>query len=191
MTEASRHGLAVGRLLLATPALRDPNFARTVVLLLDVNDAGALGVVLNRPSDVPVTSVLPGWSGALSEPPVLLHGGPVAGDSALGLAVLADGAGEDPVGFRRTTDVIGIVDLDTPADRLAPSLGGMRVFAGYAGWGPGQLESECDEGSWTVVPSRPEDVFGTSPGTVWEQVHRRQGGETAWLATMPVDPTRN
>jgi putative transcriptional regulator len=163
------------------------------VLVLDVDDDGALGVVLNRPSGVPVAEILPDWSDVVVGPDVLFHGGPVGTDSALAVAQLPvpPDAGEDPVGFRRIFDGTGIVDLDTPTELMAPAVSGMRIFAGYAGWGSGQLEAEVEEGSWYVVPAAPGDVLGTDPGRLWAEVLRRQPGELAWVSTRPADPTHN
>jgi putative transcriptional regulator len=181
--------LAAGRLLVATPMLVDPNFDHSVVLLLDLDETGALGVILNRPSDVPVHSILPAWSQRVPQPDVLFQGGPVATDSALAVAFV-DGA-DDPVGFRRVFGRTGIIDLDTPAELLTDVVTGVRVFAGYAGWGPGQLEAEMAEGSWLTFDSVHADVFGPVPGGLWSAVLRRQPGELAWLSTMPLDPTHN
>jgi putative transcriptional regulator len=180
--------LEAGRLLVATPLLVDPNFERTVVLLLDHDESGSLGVVLNRPSPVPVGDVLEGWDELVAEPGVLFHGGPVSTDSALAVATLA--TGDDPVGFRRLFDDTGIIDLDTPTELLDAAIDGMRIFAGYAGWGDGQLAAEIEEGSWYVVPAEAGDVFG-APDGLWTRVLRRQPGELAWVSTRPADPTLN
>jgi putative transcriptional regulator len=182
---------AAGRLLVASPILLDPNFVRTVVLLLDHDGDGTLGVVLNRPTTVPVASVLPGWADVVDDPPVLFDGGPVSADSALAVACVPEAEGEDPVGFRRLFGPTGMVDLDTPREVLAPAMTRMRIFAGYAGWGGGQLEAEIDEGSWYVVVAETADIFAESPEDLWRQVLRRQHGPLAWVATMPTDPTRN
>lgn len=188
-------GVEAGGLLVATPSLVDPNFAHTVVLVLDHDEDGTLGVVLNRPSPVPVSEVLPGWDEVLCGPGVIFQGGPVATDSALAVAGLRnDGGGggdEDPVGFRRLFGRTGIIDLDTPAEILVPALGRMRVFAGYAGWGAGQLEAEVEEGSWYVLPAEPSDLFADTPERLWSRVLRRQPGELAWVSTAPLDPTMN
>ena len=179
-----------GMLLVATPALLDPNFADTVVLLPDVDENGALGVVLNRPSGVPVADVLEGWGEVVAEPEVLFHGGPVSTEGALAVALLRT---EDdvPVGFREITGQLGLVDLDTPVELLDGSLQGLRIFAGYAGWGADQLDGEIAEGSWYVVPSQPFDVFRIDPAELWRDVLRRQPGELAWHSTRPVDPDLN
>lgn len=193
MTEAGGTMLRAGQLLVATPRLLDPNFERTVVLILDHDESGTLGVVLNRPSPVPVGDILMAWEGLASEPGVLFHGGPVATDSALAVAALPPGqvAAEEPVGFRRLFADTGIIDLDTPTELLESVVTRMRVFAGYAGWGDGQLVEEIEEGSWYVVPQEPEDVFDADPRRLWSRVLRRQPGELAWVSTRPADPTQN
>ncbi|QNN53521.1 YqgE/AlgH family protein [Nocardioides mesophilus] len=184
-------GLAAGVLLVATPELLDPNFERAVVLLLDVDGDGALGVILNRPSAVPVGEVLPDWDDLVAEPDVLFRGGPVATDSALAVAQVPDLDGEEPVGFRRMFGATGVVDLDAPTELLADVLQGLRIFAGYAGWGAEQLEAEVDEGSWYVVPTAPGDLFAEDPESLWVRVLRRQPGELAWVSTRPTDPGLN
>ncbi|GAB3768626.1 putative transcriptional regulator [Nocardioides ginsengisegetis] len=182
-----------GMLLVATPALLDPNFADTVVLLLDVDENGALGVVLNRPSGVPVAEVLADWGDVVAEPEVLFHGGPVSTEGALAVALLR--ADDDvPVGFRAVDGAegrLGLVDLDTPVELVDGSLDGLRIFAGYAGWGAEQLEGEIEEGSWYVVPALAPDVFRCDPTDLWRDVLRRQPGELAWNSTRPVDPDLN
>ena len=151
-------------------------------------------MVLNRPSTVLVGEVLPGWDDVVRTPDVLFQGGPVSTDSALAVgASMTYGVdpNAEPVGFRRLYDDVGIVDLDTPTEIVVPALTGMRVFAGYAGWGDEQLEDEIAEGSWYVVPSLAEDLFGTDPAGLWMRVLRRQPGELAWVSTQPADPTMN
>ena len=179
-----------GMLLVATPQLLDPNFADTVVLMLDVDDGGALGVVLNRPSGVPVVEVLEPWGEVASEPEVLFRGGPVSTEGALGVGLLLD-RDDVPVGFREVDGLLGLVDLDTPVELVTGSLAGMRIFAGYAGWGADQLAAEIDEGSWYVVPGQAVDVFRLDPGALWREVLRRQPGQLAWRSTRPVDPELN
>lgn len=189
-----------GRLLVATPALRDGTFDRSVVLLLDHDEAGALGIVVNRPTPVEVADVLPGWQPYACDPGVLFQGGPVAADSALGLAVVAGAAvAEDesiePAGWRRVTGRLGLVDLETGPAGLAPAVSRLRIFAGYAGWSAGQLEDELGEGAWYVVPADPggsfDDAFSAEPDRLWRAVLRRQGGDLAMVSTYPADPSLN
>lgn len=180
---------AAGRLLVAAPELKDPSFAGAVVLLLDHDEDGSLGVIVNRPTAVVVSSVLPAWTPSVSAPEVLFEGGPVSRDSALAVArVLGD---DDPVGFRRIVDDLGIIDLDTPVDVMAGAIGDLRIFAGYAGWGAGQLSGELEEGSWYVVDALPRDVFGPDVSRLRQAVLRRQPGELAWLSTRPENPSQN
>jgi len=178
-----------GRLLVAAPALADPNFARSVVLILEHNDDGALGVVINRVTAVPVGEVLPAWSSLASRPGVLFKGGPVGLDSALGLGQTEEHAGL--IGWRPLRGALGLIDLDTPPELMADVLGALRIFAGYSGWGTGQLEFEIDEGSWFVVEATPADAFTTEPDGLWRSVLRRQLGELAMVSTFPDDPSLN
>ena len=141
-----------GRLLVATPMLGDPNFRRTVVLVVeDEPEEGTLGVVLNRPTKVPVGRVLEPWTDLVSNPSVVFRGGPVAPNSALGLASVP--GQEEPVGWRALDPSalpsrVGLIDLDTPPQLVAGGIASFRVFAGYAGWGPGQLEAEIARGNF-------------------------------------------
>jgi putative transcriptional regulator len=183
-------GELVGRLLIATPDLADPNFSRTVVLVLQHDDDGALGVVVNRATPVPVGDVLPTWQKLTTSPQVLFQGGPVARDSALGLARVDRGT-ETPIGWRRLEGPVGLVDLDTPTELVSGGLEALRIFAGYAGWKAGQLEDEIETGSWYVVESLPGDAFVGDPTTLWRAVLRRQPGELALVSTWPDDPTMN
>lgn len=191
MTDAS----LTGSLLVAAPSLDDPNFERTVVVLVDHDEDGALGVVLNRPTRVDVREILPMWQDHVAAPGVVFHGGPVGRDSALALALLTptprEAAEAEPLGFRHVHDRLGLIDLDAPPEILVAELAGLRVFAGYAGWGPGQLEDELAEQAWYVVPAEPGDPFTGEPEHLWRDVLRRQGGELAMVATFPEDPSLN
>lgn len=191
MNEREKVDGLTGQLLVASPALGDPTFMRCVILLLDHDEAGALGVVINRPTPVGVADVLPSWEPFATSPGVLFRGGPVAADSALGLATLP-GVGEDePLGWRRVSQGLGLVDLDTPPEIIAAEMADFRVFAGYAGWSPGQLEAELEEGAWYVVPARQRDAFSDNPDRLWRSVLRRQGGDLAFVSTYPDDPSMN
>jgi putative transcriptional regulator len=180
----------VGRLLVATPVLDDPNFRRAVVLLLDHNDEGALGIVVNRPLEVEVAAVLPLWQPYATAPGRLFQGGPVALDSALGV-VAVPGDDEEPFGVKRIIGSVGLVDLDIPPQIIAGGVAGLRIFAGYAGWGAGQLEKEISNGAWYVVDAEARDPFTDSPDQLWRQVLRRQRGNLALVSTFPDDPAMN
>lgn len=175
---------------MATPQIEDGIFHRSVVLVLQHDADGAQGLVLNRPLEADVDAVLPAWQAHVTGPGRLFQGGPVQLDSALGI-VTVPGGGEDPIGVRRLFGGLGVVDLDTPPDVVAPALGGLRIFAGYSGWSPAQLESELHTGSWFVVEAEPRDAFTDEPESLWAEVLRRQGGELAWVASYPPDPELN
>lgn len=180
-----------GRLLVAAPAMTDPNFHRCVVLVLDHDHTGTLGVILNRVLDLPVEDVLPDWTRDVSAPESLFGGGPVAPDSALAVGVLEGPPGDAPLGWRAMYGRVGLVDLDTPVEVLSGALAGMRVFAGYAGWQPGQVEAEVEEGAWLVVDALDADLVTDSPEQLWSRVLRRQVGDVRLLATCPDDPGMN
>lgn len=179
-----------GSLLIAAPTMADPNFARSIVLLLDVGESGALGVVLNRPTELEVADVLEPWADLVAGPRVLFQGGPVETDAALAVATVVD-VDDEPVGWRRVSGATGLVDLDAPVEIMAHAVSALRIFAGYAGWGSGQLEAEIEEGAWYVVPAEPQDPFLGAPERLWASVLRRQGGQLAMLATMPAEPGMN
>jgi putative AlgH/UPF0301 family transcriptional regulator len=184
-----------GRLLVAMPSLTDPTFAGTVVYVLDHSDSGTLGVVLGRPSQVQIRDVLPGWCDLAVDPGVFHVGGPCETDTALCLARCTDGGPGGPArveGLRPVADDVHLVDLDADPEPLTGRVAGLRVFAGYAGWSPGQLAGEIAEGAWACVPGRAEDVLSEASGPqLWRQVMGRQTGRLAVLSTAPADPTAN
>ena len=181
-------GSCKGKLLVATPPLEDPNFDRTVVYVLEHHDEGAVGVVLNRPSGLPMPDQLERWSAFLSEPAELFTGGPVEMDALIALARLegpAEGAWSPVVGD------LGSVDLAHDPVVVADRVRRLRVFRGYSGWGPFQLDAELTDGAWIVVPAERPDVFTARPDLLWRAVLRRQGGRLAWLADAPDDLSSN
>ena len=183
-----------GLLLVAAPTLEEP-FHQAVILLLEHDESGTLGIVLNQPTALDVATVLPTWCDHLTGTPHLFQGGPVALDSALGLAALESPGGEpdDPEGFRRVVGALGIIDLDTPAEALLPHLQALRIYAGYAGWAPGQLEDELERGSWAVAAPGDlvVDAFHVPASDLWGAVLRRAGGTLAWWPRCPSDPAVN
>jgi putative transcriptional regulator len=200
----STHQLGPGMVLVAMPMLDDPQFARSVVYLLESDpDAGSAGVVVTAPTRTPVAQVLPSWHAVMSDPALVFRGGPVQPDGALGLAEVARGRASVPIPGIRTVrpfgglnrvddgDCVGVVDLDGDIDRIASASNRLRLFAGHAGWSSGQLEAEIAEGAWVVVPGRPDDVFADNPNRRWREVLRRQPYPLRMLASYPADPAQN
>lgn len=179
-----------GRLLVATPAIGGEIFRRSVVLLIHHDHDGAHGLVLNKPLSVGVERILPGWQEHVCAPGRLFQGGPVGLDTALGLACVP-GVGADPMGVHRVVGSLGVVDLDAPPVLIVPEVSDLRIFAGYSGWGAGQLEDEISEGSWYVVPYESRDPFSPNPERLWEEVLRRQPRQLAWVALYPENPSWN
>jgi putative transcriptional regulator len=174
-------------LLVATPIIADPSFERTVVLLLAHGSQGAFGVVLNRASDTPAAEVAPHWAQLAVGPGVVFVGGPVSQTSVLALGRSAQAA-------EACDAIVGDcapVDLRRPPDEAEVHWDGIRLFAGSAGWAPGQLEDELAEGAWWTVDAQADDVITTDPDRLWGRVLRRQGGEVAWFANHPEDPSVN
>ncbi len=187
-----------GRLLVAEPTLADPNFHRTVVYLIEHSpEDGALGIVLNRPGHVPVGEIVPDWAPYVSAPDQVFVGGPVNPEGALCLARRSSaGPGPDddvdpPPVFRPITTSIGAIDLHRDPTDAPDGISALRVFAGYAGWSPGQLEGELDLGGWYVVGATDDDVFTDHPDRLWRDVLRRQRGEVRAAAFHPEDPSVN
>ncbi len=146
-----------------------------------------MGVVLNRPSEVVVSDLLPGWSELATPPPVVFAGGPVMREAVIGVGHIS--GAERPLQWQEIAEEIGVVELAGDPALASASLSGLRIFAGYAGWGPEQLESEVEQGSWMVVEAQPsEDVFDADPASLWKRVLRRQG---RLYANFPTDPSRN
>jgi putative transcriptional regulator len=178
-----------GRLLVATPVLGDDNFDRSVVLLLEHGEEGALGLVLNRPSALDVEDPLPAWSRYAPQPDVVFIGGPVSRSSVIALARLDGDVGA--LAWEQVLGPIGVVDLSRDPDAMGSALDAVRVFAGYAGWGSGQLESEIGEGAWYVVAAEADDVFTDAPEQLWRRVLARQPGDLSRVALVPEDLSVN
>ena len=176
-----------GHLLIASPALEDPNFVRTVVLVGEHTEEGALGVVLNRPSDTTVTEGVPDLAEIVEDGDLVHVGGPVQPSAVLVLAQFADpGAAQVLV-----LEDVGFLSLDDEGEAVATALRRARVYAGYAGWGPGQLEEELEREDWIVEPAQLDDVFAGCPEKLWAGVLDRKGGPYKLVARMPKDPTLN
>jgi putative transcriptional regulator len=175
-----------GQLLISSGGLYDPNFRHTVVLIGEHNSAGALGVVLNRTLDVTVEHALPTLSELVPPGESLFQGGPVLPDGPVLLAELADPELADILVFGSLGFLVGDIAAD-----IQPSIIRARVFTGYSGWGPGQLEAEMAVDSWIVEPALVDDVFTDAPDSLWSRVLDRKGPEYQLLSRMPYDPSMN
>ena len=178
------HESLAGKLLVSPPNLFDPNFNRTVVLMLVHNPDGALGVILNRPSRTRVADLVPLWAPAAAHPAVVHGGGPVEPQAAIALA--RGDTRITPDGWSPVYDDIGTVDLHRDPDDVG-GIQQIRVFVGYSGWGAGQLEDELARGGWIVVAADRNDAFDPDPSTLWERVLLRQASSVALLAKSPDD----
>jgi putative transcriptional regulator len=176
-----------GKLLIAAPTLMDPNFARSVVLIAAHDDQGALGLILNRPLDVPLADVSPALD-AIAEPGSTLHrGGPVAPDSAVVLADFRDPS----LAALTVFGTVGFPSADCDLSSLAAGVRRARVFAGHAGWGPGQLDDELGSDGWIVGQLAPDELWQLDNRGLWSTALTRKGGSFALLARMPDDPSVN
>ena len=188
-------------LLVAMPMLVDPNFNLTVILVLEHSAEGTVGVVLNRPSEVTLEHVLPTWAPLATGSEYFHIGGPCQTDAALCLArgelmdarVEVDGGRDElaAAGLKPSATGVYLADLDVEPVPSAQLITDIRVFAGYAGWSAGQLSAEIAEGAWVCVASRPEDVFTSSPATLWRSVLHRQHGPLGILRSATEDPVLN
>jgi len=177
-----------GRLLVAMPVLDDPAFARAVVLLIDHDEDGALGVVINRASEVPVSEATDTLIDLIPAPGVLFGGGPVEPDALVAIGRAQDGAARSETTF---VEGLRLDDLDQDPVLAGVELSQVRLFAGYAGWAPGQVEHEVWHGAWAVVDAHPSDVFTPEPKSLWRTVLARQPGPLRLLATFPDDANLN
>ena len=181
-----------GTLLLASTDLLEPTFRRSVIYIVEHNDGGTLGVVLNRPSETAVYNVLPQWTDLVAKPKTMFVGGPVKRDAALCLGTLRIGVDPDELpGMRHVAGRIVMIDLDADPESIAESVEGVRIFAGYSGWTIGQLDGEIERDDWIVLSALPSDVLVEPRVDLWSQVLRRQPMPLPLLATHPIDLGRN
>jgi putative transcriptional regulator len=175
-----------GKLLIASPTLEDPNFARTVVLITEHGEEGAMGIVLNRPSEADVAAVVPDLEPIAGEAPIFV-GGPVQPEA---LVVLGEFSDPEKAAWIVVADV-GLVSAQAELTELPEAVRRGRVYAGFSGWGPGQLEEEIEEDAWIVEPPIPREIFPDDPESLWSDVLERMGGQYALVARMPEDPSLN
>lgn len=187
--DISEPGELTGRLLLATPALEDGTFDRAVLLVLDHDDDGAIGVVLNRTTGDPVRDEVPPWAELVADPTVVFEGGPVEPAAVVALGRTVARVGAEAGGM--LDEHVRLVDLSSDPVLEQLELASLRIFRGYAGWAPGQLEGELAAGAWFAVEAVPGDVFTPDPERLWHRVLRRQPNTLALLSTYPDDPTTN
>jgi putative transcriptional regulator len=175
-----------GQLLIASPSLLDSNFRRTVVLVTEHSDEGAAGLVLNRPSPASVSELVPELEPVVEDDEQVWLGGPVQRNAVLVLGEFVDPEDAAVPLF----GALGFPSLEEP-DEVVPATTRRRVFAGYAGWGAGQLESELGREDWIVEPAQPDDAFTDAPDELWAEVLRRKGGIYELVARIPEDPSVN
>jgi putative transcriptional regulator len=177
-----------GKLLLAAPTLLDPNFVRTVVLIAEHTEDGAMGLVLNRPAASTVSEAVPDLAWLTGDDEQVYVGGPVAETAVI---VLAEFDRPDVAGALVEGDLGFIGTEADDQETLEGAIRRARVFAGHAGWGPGQLEGELGEEAWIVAPAHASDAFDDDPRTLWRRALERLGGRYAMVARMPDDPAVN
>jgi putative transcriptional regulator len=174
-----------GKLLVSSPALHDPNFRKTVVLIAHHDEDGAMGLVLSRPSDVPAVHAVPELEGLPGAGDPVFVGGPVQPEAFMVLAEFDDVAdAAAPI-----MDALGFMAAEAEPEDL--SVRRLRLFAGYSGWGVGQLEAELEESSWIVVDAQTDDAFADDPEELWRAVLHRKGGPFELMVDMPFDPGLN
>ena len=178
---------ARGQLLIAGPALLDPNFWRTVLLVVEHSEEGALGVVLNRPSETTVLDAVAQLEDLVDADDPVFIGGPVQPSSVIVLAEFEDPSDAALVAFAD----VGVLGTGSSLEELAAGVRRARAFVGHAGWGPGQLDGELERGDWIVEAARREDAFAEDPKQLWGTELTRKGGSYALLARMPPDPSVN
>ena len=179
-----------GRLLVGTPAIRDGIFDQAVVFMLHHDEMGAIGVVVSDPTELEIDELLPRWSELCVEPAVVFSGGPVEPNGFIGVARRRDGADAtfaNPIGDGQ----LATVDLEADPAIAAASIDRLRIFRGYSGWAPGQLDAELQRGAWFPLEAEAGDLWTDQPGDLYERVLRRQRGELRWFANAPIDPRVN
>ncbi len=186
--------LGAGKILLASPDLPDPNFSQTVVLLIHTGEDGAMGLILNRPAKISLRKLFPGKEIPKNKGEFVYAGGPV--EEQLGFALLRSGA-KPKEALRIAADVYFVTDKDQLEKTMqtAKDAASFRIYLGYAGWGPDQLDQELAAGAWTILPWRIETVFDAEPATLWDRLNQKSHlriagtpGETTHNAARESDP---
>ncbi|WP_055176179.1 YqgE/AlgH family protein [Corynebacterium lowii] len=179
-------------LLVAAPGMESADFARSVILVIENNERLTFGVNLASRSDLAVYNVMPEWVNVVAKPQALYIGGPLQQQSVVGVGVPAQGVElEGHPALNRLANRLAMVDLRAEPEELSEDLEGMRLFAGYAEWGPGQLAEEIERGDWYVAPALPSDVVAPGRSDLWAEVMRRQPMPLPLFSTYPIDPGEN
>ncbi|KQB87018.1 hypothetical protein Clow_00063 [Corynebacterium lowii] len=187
-----RNDPAPGMLLVAAPGMESADFARSVILVIENNERLTFGVNLASRSDLAVYNVMPEWVNVVAKPQALYIGGPLQQQSVVGVGVPAQGVElEGHPALNRLANRLAMVDLRAEPEELSEDLEGMRLFAGYAEWGPGQLAEEIERGDWYVAPALPSDVVAPGRSDLWAEVMRRQPMPLPLFSTYPIDPGEN
>jgi putative transcriptional regulator len=179
-----------GRLLIATPAINDGNFDHSVIFMLHHDPVGALGVVINRPSPLTVEELLPRWVDLACEPAVVFDGGPVEPNGFIGVAKASHEMPDDAAAIP-STGGLATIDLESDPAITGAYVERLRIFRGYAGWAPHQLDGEISAGAWFIVDVDADDLWTDTPGDLCERVLSRQRGTMRWFANAPRDPSLN
>lgn len=181
-----------GMLLVAAPGMYSDDFARSVVLIVEHSQYMTFGVNLTSRLDVAVANVMPEWLPCVAKPQALYLGGPLHQESVVGVGVTKLGVDENAHEvFKKLANCIVHVDLRADPNEIAEYLDGMRLFAGFAEWAPGQLDQEINRGDWFVAPALPSDVIAAGSTDVWGDVMRRQNFPLPLFSTFPIDMMDN
>ena len=178
-----------GRLLIATPAINDGNFDRSVIFMLHHDPVGALGVVINRPGPLAIDELLPRWSDLAAPPAMVFSGGPVEPDGFIALGEIREE--HESAAVIPNTDQLATIDLESDPAIAAAFVDRLRIYRGYAGWAPGQLDGEIASGAWFIVDPHEGDLWHDRPENLCEEVLSRQPGTMKWFANAPADPSVN
>ncbi len=175
---------AKGKFLVATDALTDPHFSQTVILLIDYSDMGATGIIINRPTKVPLVEMLPSVQGLKDRADIVYYGGPVEGNRMFMLIRSSEKPDE-------SGHVFGNVYVSVSKNMLEHMIGKrktekqFRVYSGYAGWFPGQLDREVSIGSWRIVGADADSIFEKNSAGIWRELFRRSSEIHIWNYTVP------
>ncbi len=183
------HRTQRGNLLIADPDLIDPNFFHAVVLILEHDEEGALGLVLNRPTCVSAAQMVPEWKSRVSNPMNIFQGGPIPSKMLIGLADVTNNTEIDT--WKPILDSAGIMSVEEKPPISDPGISALRLYSGYSGWTAGQLDSEINTGSWFTVPAGPADLFESNPADLWFRLLHTYHGKWPWHARASIAPSRN